>query len=130
MPCETCGTRLLVTQPLLMKSLCPHCYGLNVVDRDLAISISTERLISIYGLFFRYMRQFKKNRLIMHIVWQREKYARRYFDNYPEPLDLSMTVAFSYLIERLMKEDFDGMVEADEKNTLRSCGPSQISWVS
>lgn len=118
MPCQVCGARLLLTQPLLMKSLCPECYGLIVIDRDLALSISTERLVRIYDLFLRYMRQFKKTRLIMHIVWQRERYSRHYFDNYPEPLDLSMTVVFTYLIALLMKKDFNGTIEADEHNTL------------
>jgi len=75
-------------------------------------------VLQCYELFLRYMRQFKKTRLIAHIVWQRDKYARRYFDNYPEPLDLGTIVAFSYLIALLMKEDFNGTIEADENNTL------------
>lgn len=63
------------------------------------------------------MRQFKKTRLIAHIVWEREKYSRSYFDNYPEPLNLGMFVSFSYLIKSLMNEDFDGNIEANESNT-------------
>jgi hypothetical protein len=55
--------------------------------------------------------------LIAHIVWEREKYSRSYFENYPEPFSLSMFVSFSYLIKCLMIEDFDGNIEASEQNT-------------
>jgi len=99
-----------------MRTLCPRCYGCIIVDRDLAIGISIERLTNLYNLFLRYVRQFKKTRLIAFIVWEREKYSRSYFENF-EPFRLSMFVSFSYLIKCLMIEDFDGNMEANEQNT-------------
>ncbi len=117
LPCEACGTKLLLTQPSIKKTMCPKCYGCITVDRDLAITISTTRLLDIYILFLQYLRQFKKTRLIAHLGWEREKYSRKVFDNYPEPIDLSMFVSFSYLIRLLMIEEFDGNIEANEANT-------------
>ena len=122
MPCRVCGEGFLITQPLLRKSLCPNCHGLRVIEHDMAITISIQRLLDIFDLFMRYVKQFKKTRLIMHIVWQREKFARSCFDNYPEPINLSMTVAFSYLIQCLMREDSDGTLEVDESSTLALVG--------
>gem|GEM_PF-6288946 len=69
MPCQICGAKLLVTQPLTMKTLCPKCHGLLIVDRSLAITISIERLSDIQYRFLRHLKQFKKNRLIVHLVW-------------------------------------------------------------
>lgn len=72
MPCPQCGTKLLFIDIASNKTACPICDHILVVDRILATRISTERLTHLYGLFMRYMRQFKKNQLIAHIVWERE----------------------------------------------------------
>jgi hypothetical protein len=63
-----------------------------------------------------YLKQFQKKRLIAHIVWEREKYSRDYWENY-QGLDMSRFVSYSYLIERLMAERFDGHLEANAQNT-------------
>jgi hypothetical protein len=116
MPCPLCGTKLLFTDIASNKTACPKCDHILVVDRMLATRISTERLTYLYGLFMRYMRQFKKNQLIAHIIWEREKYSRDYFENY-QGLDMSRFVSYSYLIKNLMVQSFDGYREANAQNT-------------
>jgi hypothetical protein len=63
-----------------------------------------------------YLKQFKKKQLIAHIVWEREKYSREYFDNY-QAFEISRFVSYSYLTKRLMMEPFDGYREANAQNT-------------
>jgi len=116
MPCSHCGTKLLFTDIASNKTACPVCDHLLVVDRELATRVSAERLTHLYGLFMRYMRQFKKSQLIAHIVWEREKYSRDYFENY-QGLDMDRFVSYSYLIKNLMAQSFDGYREANARNT-------------
>jgi hypothetical protein len=116
MACPLCGTKLLFTDIASNKTACPKCDHILVVDRMLATRISSERLTHLYGLFMRYMRQFKKNQLIAHIIWEREKYSRDYFENY-QGLDMSRFVSYSYLIKNLMVQSFDGYREANAQNT-------------
>jgi hypothetical protein len=116
MPCPLCGTTLLFTDIASNKTACPKCDHILVVDRMLATRISTERLTYLYGLFMRYMRQFKKNQLIAHIIWEREKYSRDFFENY-QGLDMSRFVSYSYLIKNLMAQSFDGYREANAHST-------------
>ncbi len=116
MPCPSCGTKLLLLNPPNWEKRCPRCDKILVVDYELALKISNDRISNLYDLFLSYLKQFKKIRLIGHIVWQREKFARDYFDNYL-PFDMSRFVAYNFLIKRLMIENFDGYMDADEQNT-------------
>lgn len=116
MPCLTCGTKLLLLNPPNWEKKCPTCDKILVVDNELALRISNDRISYLYDLFLRYLKQFKKIRLIGHIVWQREKFARDYFDNYL-PFDMGRFVAYNFLIKHLMIEKFNGSMDADEQNT-------------
>ena len=64
----------------------------------------------------RYVRQFKKMGLIAHIIWERERFARDFFDNY-KPFDMSRFVAYNFLIKHLMMRKFNGTMDANESNT-------------
>ena len=115
MPCSTCKTKLLLFNPPDWEKKCPKCDKLRLVDYELALRISSDRIAYLYELFLKYLRQFKKIRLIGHIVWLREKFARDYFDH--PLLEMSKFVAFNFLIKRLMIEKFDGYIDANEQNT-------------
>jgi len=116
MPCPNCAAKLLVKDLPANKTVCPVCDHVSVVDRTLALQISDDRLSHLYGLFLEYLKQFKKKQLIAHILWEREKYSRGYFDNY-QAFEISRFVSYSYLIKRLMVEPFDGYREANTQNT-------------
>jgi len=116
MPCSTCGTRLLIQNPPNWEKKCPTCDKIHVVNREVAIRISNERLLYLYDLFLRYVKQFKKTRLIAHIIWEREKFARDFSANY-QPFDMSRFLAYNFLIKHLMMESFNGTMDANESNT-------------
>lgn len=71
----------------------------------------------LYDFFLRYVKQFKKTRLIAHIIWERERFARDFFDNY-QPFGMSRFLAYNFLIKHLMMGKFDGTIEANESNTV------------
>jgi len=63
------------------------------------------------------MRQFDKNLLIAHIIWQRELFARSFFFEY-QVFRMSKFVSYSLLIRRLMREkDFSAILEVNETTT-------------
>ena len=105
-----------MADPANDQTACPKCSQMRLVDRKLALTISGDRLSHREGVFFNYMRQFKKNRLIAHVVWEREKFSRGFFDDY-QPLHMPQFLSYSLLIKRLMIEHFDGSLDANENNT-------------
>lgn len=121
MPCPKCGLKLLITDVAVESTACPRCNGIAVVERDLALRISEDRLSYLHGLFLGYMKRFKKMRLVAHIVWEREKYSRSYFGDY-QGFDLSKFLSYSYLTKILMAERFDGEWDANQLNTASLIG--------
>ena len=117
MPCPNCGGKLLIENPSNWKTRCPVCEHLQVVEKQHELRISNDRLSHIHMLFMKYVKQFKKTRLIAHIAWQREKFARDFFDNY-QAFDMSRFVTYNYLIKHLMIEGFEGTLDANSQNTV------------
>ena len=114
MPCDKCGAQLILIDN---SSKCPICDHLALLDRTVAIEVSKRRLKFLGDLFTRHVLKHNKNRLIGHIVWEREKVARNYFKKYQE-LDLNKFLALNLLIKRLMKyKDYCNESIANEKNT-------------
>ena len=96
---------------------CPICHNLPLVDNSAASKISLRRLMYLDSLFTQYLQKFDKNSLIAHIVWEREKFARSFFETY-QGFDLAKFLTFNVLIKRLMsKTSFTGQLLANEKNT-------------
>jgi hypothetical protein len=117
MPCPTCDSEFVYIGDWPGSPKCPKCDGIAIVNRDLAIEISTKRLAYLDQLFMRYMKKFNKELLIAHIAWEREKFSRAFFDQY-QPFDMAKFVSYSFLIRRLMAENgFSGTMQATEKTT-------------
>ena len=88
-----------------------------LVDNSAASKISLRRLIYLDSLFTQYLQKFDKSSLIAHIVWEREKFARSFFETY-QGFDLAKFLTFNVLIKRLMsRTSFTGQLLANEKNT-------------
>ncbi len=118
MPCKICGTELVFGDwPGSPK--CAECGQINLVSRPLAVEISKKRLDYLDQLLQKYMRQFDKNQLIAHIVWQRELFSRSFFFEY-QTFEMSKFVSYSLLIRRLMAEkDFSPILEVNETTTTQ-----------
>ena len=105
MPCEKCGSTLILIDSYWQ---CPKCLQVNLCNENDAHRISINRIKLINDMFTQDFQKFSKKRLIIHIVWAREKFARNFFDNYqgfeiPKflTLNLPQLVAHIFLIQRL-----------------------------
>ena len=117
MPCSTCGTEVVYVDQWPGSPKCPNCDNVPLVSKPLSIEISRRRLEYLDQLFLRGIQEFTKNQLISHIVWEREKFARSFFDEY-QVFRIGKFVAYSLLIKKIMaQKQFKGNLVADERTT-------------
>jgi len=113
-PCNICGTELVFVGDWPGLPKCAKCGQVKLVSRPLAVEISKKRLDHLDQLLQKYMRQFDKNQLIAHIIWQRELFARSFFFEY-QLFEMSKFVSYSLLVRRLMAEkDFSPILDVNE----------------
>jgi phage FluMu protein Com len=112
MPCDRCGSILV----LIGNSwVCPKCNHINIFKKDEALQISTYRIKLINHSFTEHFTKFRKDGLIAHIVWAREKFSRDFFKEY-QGLDLNKFLTFNLLIKRLMlQQTYKNEITADQE---------------
>jgi len=114
MPCNSCNSMLVLIDD---QWKCPFCSQLPILDKDTAVDVFGRVLRYLNDLLKKHLQAFEKNRLILHVLWEREKFARSYFDTY-QGFDLTKFMTLNVLIRQLMNETiFRGNLVADERNT-------------
>jgi hypothetical protein len=114
MPCERCGSTLILIDSYWQ---CPKCLQVNLCNENDAHRISINRIKLMNDIFTQYFQKFSKKRLITHIVWAREKFARNFFDDY-QGFEIPKFLTLNLLIKRLMRmseQSYKNEIEANDK---------------
>lgn len=106
MPCEKCGTKLL-----LWKTLeCPVCEGHTILNLEDAKIVSKKRIEYFNDLWEFEIRKYDKYSILAHFTWIREKICRKFIQSY-STLDLGEIFSTALFLKRVMKiEQYDNAV--------------------
>ncbi|OGH05746.1 MAG: hypothetical protein A2W22_02350 [Candidatus Levybacteria bacterium RBG_16_35_11] len=105
MPCEVCNSILI---RLNTKVLCPVCNNIPLLNRDNTIPILEKNLHEVENALIDLMKKnIDKNRLLVKLIWERERFARDFFEAYKE-FDTTRFLTLNLLIFKLMRITFDG----------------------
>lgn len=116
MPCTHCNSTLILVEN---QWRCPSCDHLPILDNDAAVGAFGRVVRHLDDILKKHLQNFDSDRLTLHVLWQREKFARSYFDTY-QGFHLTTFMSFNALIRRLMTEKtIAGGILADEANTTK-----------
>lgn len=97
--------------------ICPKCSGLKILPKETALKIVQKQIDWFDKGFYDVLKTFQKDRLIVWLLGEREKFSTAFFVDKPV-IQLDSFLAMNVLIKRTMKEGNDlGKKEADEENT-------------
>ncbi len=114
MICETCGNELLFKGD---SPICPECNKLKILPKETALSIVKRQVDWFNRAFYDVLKTFQKDRLIVWLLGEREKFSTAFFVDKPG-IELDSFLAMNVLIKRVMKEgEVSAEKEADEQNT-------------
>jgi hypothetical protein len=98
MPCEKCGTKLLLWETLK----CPVCEDHKVLNLEEGKIVSKKRIEYFNDLWEFEIRKYDKYSILAHFTWNREKICRKFFQTY-STLDLGEIFSTTLFLKRVMK---------------------------
>lgn len=100
MPCEKCGKVLLIDNE---KEICAFCSDLKLLPRLESEQISDFRIGILNRLFSRYINQINKYKLVVYLMFQREKIASEFFQGQTHGIRPYDLLAINILVKRVMQ---------------------------
>lgn len=114
MSCNVCGIEEIFKGKI---AICPKCNGLKILPKEIALKIVKKQVDWFNKGFYDVLKTFQKDRLIIWLLGEREKFSTAFFVDKPA-IQLDSFLAMNILIKRVMKDGNDyGKKEADEENT-------------
>ena len=116
MICKACESKLLFKGD---SPICAECNGLKILPRETALRIVQKQVDWFNKGFSDVLKTFQKDRLIVWLLGEREKFSTAFFIDKPA-IQLDSFLAMNVLIKRTMKEgNNSGEKEANEENTKK-----------
>jgi len=98
---------------------CPSCDHLSILDKHTAVEAFSKVVCHLDEILDTHLQDFDMERLALHVLWQREKFARNFLDTY-QAFNLKKFMAFNALVRRIMtQKNPKGGIVADEANTIQ-----------
>jgi len=114
MICKTCSSNVLLRGD---SPICPKCNNLKILSKETALKVVKKQVDWFNKGFYDVLKTFQKDRLIVWLLGEREKFSTAFFVDKPA-IQLDSFLAMNVLIKRVMKEgNNSGEKEADEENT-------------
>ena len=84
--------------------VCPHCERFAILDSVTANEISKKQVTRVKNLWSNYLKTLDKRSVLAHMIWQREKQCRKFFESY-STLNIENILSQTLLIKRMMKSE-------------------------
>ncbi|MCW4009147.1 MAG: NERD domain-containing protein [Candidatus Bathyarchaeota archaeon] len=102
MPCPTCGSILVRFGKFI---ICPQCNKVPILNKKNAIFELYKNELAVEERINEIIRKaFNKNKLIIELCWERERFARKFFEEY-QALEANAFLSSNLLILRIITDD-------------------------